>query len=106
MEFGMNHVHLWNKLRIGFLTLAVAAFAAVSFAPSAADAAVSIPIKAKDFEGTLNITRFVPMTVGGNTTVGAVGSIVGVGKGKLKADKDTAGIIAVGGLIFPVTLGG
>ena len=101
----MNHhlQHLVKTFRTGFLSLAIAAFAAVSFAP-AAEAALSVPVKAKDFEGTLNITQFTTMNVGGTNQLAAVGSLVGVGKGKLKAANDSLGIIAVGGLIFPVAV--
>jgi len=98
----MNHhlQHLVKTFRTGFLTLALAAFAAVSFAP-AAEAALSVPVNAKNFQGTFNISQFTTMTVNGTSQLAAIGSLTGTQKTKA----DPLNIIAVGGIVLPVAIG-
>src|SRR5438270_5371072 len=78
-EFNMPH-HLSRLLhgsRVTFLALLVAATASLTLAPQIAEAAVSVPVSARNFEGSLNITGFTTQVVNGLPQVAAIASVTG-----------------------------
>jgi hypothetical protein len=62
--------------KVAFFSLAILT-AAFILTPTQADAAISTPIEAADFNGTPNINQFASQTVNGVEQLVAIGSVTG-----------------------------
>lgn len=87
-----------TSYRAAFLTVMLAFVAALSLAPAQAEAAISTPVKAANFNGTLNITQFATQTVNGVTQLVALGSVTGT----LSAPNGLLQNVSVGNVVVPV----
>jgi len=99
-EFNMPH-HLSRLLhgsRVTFLALLVAATASFTLAPQIAEAAVSVPVSARNFEGSLNITGFTTQIVNGLPQVAAIASVTGT----LHGANGVLQSVVIGNIIVPV----
>lgn len=75
----------------------------LSFAPSHADAAVTIPMDVPKFTGTFTITSFTTQTVNGVEQLAAVGTLAGSEK---KGPKGALNQVVIGNITVPATLTG
>jgi hypothetical protein len=99
MEMEMKHAGgILARYRMALLTLTFAVVAALTLAPTQAAAAISTPVKAPNFSGTLNITQFAAQTVGGVTQLVAIGSLTGTVTGPGGALQS----VSVGNVVLPV----
>jgi hypothetical protein len=85
------------------MDLAFASFAALTLAPTQANAALSIPIDTGKFTGVFNINSFTSQIVNGTPQLAAVGSLVGTDK---KSKHGVLNSVVVGNIVVPVTLTG
>jgi len=101
----MNHrlTYFMAKFRLAFLSLAFASIAALTLAPTQANAALSIPIDTGKFTGTFNINSFTSQMVNGVPQLAAVGTLVGSEK---KEKHGVLNTIVVGNIVVPATLTG
>lgn len=88
-----------TRYRAALLSLVFAVGAAFTMAPTQAEAAISTPVKAPNFTGTLNITQFATQTINGVPTVVALGSLTGT----LSAPNGLLQNVSVGNIAIPVT---
>ena len=88
-----------SQYRAAFLTMAFALAAALMLAPTDANAAISTPVKAPGFNGTLNITQFATQTINGATQLVAIGSLTGT----INAPNGQLQNVSVGNIVLPVT---
>lgn len=90
---------LLSRYRITFMSMVFALATALMMASPQADAAISTPVKAPNFNGTLNITQFATQTVNGITQLVAIGSLTGT----LSAPNGLLQNVSIGNLVIPVT---
>ncbi|MGF6288283.1 hypothetical protein OKW50_003478 [Paraburkholderia youngii] len=88
-----------TRYRVTFLTMVFALVAALMMASSPAEAAISTPVKAPNFTGTLNVTKFATQTVNGVAQLVAIGSLTGTVNGP----NGTLQNVAIGNIVMPVT---
>jgi hypothetical protein len=69
--------NLMAQSRLAFLSMLFVVGAAMAFASSGADAALSAPVKAPNFNGTFNLVGFTTPTVNGVPPLAAIGSFAG-----------------------------
>jgi hypothetical protein len=92
----MNHHPVLSKYRAAFLGLALVVFTALSLAPVQAEAALSVPVKAKNFDGTLNIVSFAAQ----DNKLVAMGSLTGT----VKDANNTVQSVAIGNVVIPAAI--
>ena len=91
---------LLHGSRVTFLALFIAATAALTLAPRMAEAAVSLPVSARNFQGTFNITGFTTQVVNGVPQLAAVGSITGT----LQGANGLLQSVAIGNITVPAVV--
>lgn len=96
METG-NAGHLIRH-RVTFLSIVFALVAALMMASTQAEAAISTPVKAPNFNGTLNITQFTTQTVNGVAQLVAVGSLTGT----VNSPNGSLQNVSIGNVVMPV----
>src|SRR5437660_12634146 len=101
----MNHHpgHLIAQYRLAFLSVVFAFTAALTLAPTQANAAVSIPIDVPKFTGTFTVNSFTSQIVNGVPQLAAIGTLTGFEK---NGKNGVLNAIVVGNIITPVTLTG
>jgi hypothetical protein len=94
----LQHLH---ACRLFLMAAMVAVATTLSFAPATADAAVTVPVNAKHFDGAFTITGFTTQTVNGVQQLAAVGTLVGSEHKGPRGDRNP---VAIGGVTVPVTI--
>lgn len=89
---------LLARCKVSFVCLAVLT-ATLMLGPRQAEASISTPVKAANFNGTLNITHFATQAVNGVQQLVAIGSVTGT----LNAPNGQLQNVAIGNLAIPVT---
>jgi hypothetical protein len=95
--------HLIGKSRLLLLGGLVAVMTSLSLAPTAAEAALSVPVGGKSFNGTFTINSFASQVINGSPQLVAVGTLMGTETSKKGG---TINNIVIGNIVVPVNIAG
>ena len=87
------------RYRVTFFRMLLALVATLLMVSPQAEAAISTPVEAPNFNGTLNVTQFTTQTVNGVAQLVAVGSLTGTMNGPNGSLQN----VSIGNVVMPVS---